>query len=118
MRQMTIRLRDDKGKFLTTKGFRRTKSGHLRISSGTFRDEYVHRLVVKTLLGFTHPLTLHHIPIPYEVHHVDFKKDHNCPSNLLLLEEGLHSAITARGSRRRGDGKFEPRWRQENLKVF
>jgi hypothetical protein len=53
-------------------------------------------------------------PWPYEVHHMDYKKENNGTGNLLLLSESLHSALTA-DMRREADGrwarKFHPKWK-------
>jgi hypothetical protein len=77
-----------------------TAKGHLRIHSrGPNRGKYVHRLIADTLCrefcvyGAGLPDWLH-------VHHVNYKKDHNCACNFILLDEALHNGTNT---------QFQPR---------
>ena len=72
----------------------KTKKGHLRISSGPDRGKYVHRKVIEELL-VSHPTSFwgSALPAHIDVHHIDGRKDHNCPCNLLLLDHAIHSVI-------------------------
>ena len=99
-------------------GIHKTKSGHLRyFSPKKLRDRYVHRVVIEKLMDET-PFSIRLLlPFPYEVHHQDYNKEHNCPQNLMILSESLHSSITA--DRPRNDGgrfgrKYVPRFRPPN----
>lgn len=97
------------------KGVYKTKSGHLRYSSPKIlRNEYVHRKVIKDLIEKT-PFSIRLLlPYPYEVHHMDFSKENNSPFNLLMLDERMHSSLTADGRGRRINGtwgKFRPNWK-------
>lgn len=101
--------------YLWGKGISMTKSGHLRYySPPELRYQYVHRHVIELLIEETPEARRKLIPWPYEVHHMDYVKTNNSPSNLLLLSESLHSYLTAQGMRDR-DGrfrrKFHPDWR-------
>ncbi len=98
------------------KGICKTASGHLRYHSpAALRGRYVHRVVVDRLIDETPYSIRLLLPWPFEIHHMDYNKEHNCPHNLLLLEETFHSMLTA--DRRRDDGgrfgrKFVPHWTQ------
>ncbi len=91
------------------KGVHRTKAGHLRYSCKAKRGKYVHREVIEQLIAETHPLTMATLQYPYEVHHVDYNKEHNCGYNLIMLSNAVHSALTA-DRKRDGYGKFRPKW--------
>ena len=96
------------------RGVYKTRSGHLRYTSPrSVRGKYVHRVIIETLLHETPYSLVLLIPWPYEVHHIDYNKENNVPSNLLILDERLHAAVTA--DRARDDGgrfgrKFMPKW--------
>jgi|WetSurMetagenome_2_1015567.scaffolds.fasta_scaffold01696_18 hypothetical protein len=96
------------------KGVYKTRSGHLRYSSPPeLRGEYVHRKVVKDLIEEMTEALRQLLPWPYEVHHIDFNKEHNWPQNLLLLSNEVHSALTA-GQKRDEAGRFSgynPKWK-------
>ena len=50
------------------------------------------------------------LPFPFEVHHMDFNKLHNCGCNFIILSNSLHSALTVEHTnnvRRR----FRAKWR-------
>ncbi len=69
------------------KGYWVNPNGYARISLRTSDDyqEYVHRAVVSKLAGYK-------LPNDKVVHHMDFDKLHNCPSNLLVLDTAIHDA--------------------------
>jgi hypothetical protein len=93
------------------KGIYMKPSGHLCYSSPmSVRGKYVHRKVVEDLIEETSFSLRQFIPYPYEVHHMDFNKTNNEPSNFLLLDHCFHSSVTASGQQGRA-GKFEPRWK-------
>lgn len=71
----------------------------------------MHRKVILDCLKETPYSILAFIPVNYEVHHMDYNKEHNCPSNLLILDLAFHSCITAHG-RKRIKGKFSPKWKK------
>ncbi|SRR5712692_6152286 len=54
--------------------------GYVEITAGPDRGKYEHRAVVEKLLGGP-------LPEGYEVGHNDFRRGHNCPSNLILMQE-------------------------------
>lgn len=71
-----------------------TKKGYVRITAGVHRHKLEHRVVIETLPG---PLALNRpLREGEEVHHIDFKRDHNCPENLLLLDEAIHDYFSIR----------------------
>lgn len=97
------------------KGISKTKSGHLRYHSPKeLRGKYVHRVVVDRLIEDT-PYSLRlFIPWPYEVHHVDYNKENNCPCNFILLSDAFHSLLTSdrpRGPNGQFGTKFHPKWK-------
>lgn len=89
------------------------KSGYLRYTSPSFlRDKYVHRVIVENNI-LASPLEIRSLlPWPYEVHHMDYNKLNNNPSNLLMLSLEFHSKLTADGRTRQGNGRFHPKWRK------
>lgn len=95
------------------KGITKTPSGHLRYTSPKhLRNKLVHRAMVEKLLEETPFSVRQMIPWPYEVHHMDFQKEHNCAANFLLLSPEFHSWVTMSGQKRI-DGRFSsfvPRW--------
>jgi hypothetical protein len=88
-----------------------TSRGYIRLTAGSHRGMYEHRLVASKLweARYGEPL-----PRGYEVHHIDFDPAHNCPANLLILGPGLHIRAHLDGWRRNGAGQFakkeEPPW--------
>lgn len=73
-----------------------TRKGYRRISQGTNRNKYEHRVVVERLLE--NPVGLlftpgQKIPENMTVHHLDFTKRHNCEGNLLMLEKVIHDYL-------------------------
>ena len=94
----------------TGPGITKTKAGHLRYTSPKeLRNEYVHRKVILDLIEEM-PYSLQALlPWPFEVHHCDYCKENNTPSNLIMLDIAFHSYMTADGRRRRLDGKFLPK---------
>lgn len=54
------------------------------------------------------------LPYPYQIHHMDYNKTHNCGNNFLILSPEFHSALTADRDRERNGrfgSKFEPKWK-------
>jgi hypothetical protein len=96
------------------KGIYKTDSGHLRYHSPRDKKgKYVHREIIEKLIEQTPYSIRLLLPWPYEVHHQDYNKEHNCGANLLIIGEALHSIMTA--DRPRQDGgrfgrKFIPNW--------
>lgn len=104
------------------KGIYKTRDGHLRYHSPKeLRNKYVHRVVIEKLIEEMPDHAKSYIPWPYEVHHMDFDKAHNCPRNLLLLSVEFHAWITAQG-RRGPNGRllstFHPVWKVPDWKLF
>jgi hypothetical protein len=95
------------------KGVTRTRGGHLRYTSPKeLRNKYVHRVTVEKLIEET-PYSLRLLlPWPYEVHHLDYNGANNEPSNLLIADVRLHSAMTVDGMARRSGGQFIPKYRK------
>ncbi len=88
-------------------GIHKTSAGHLRYHAPKYlRSKYVHRVQVEKLLEETPYSIRQLLPWPYEVHHLDFNKEHNCPYNLLLVSESLHSVMTGATTAFR----FNPKW--------
>jgi HNH endonuclease len=96
------------------KGVYRSKTGHLIYSSPKeLRGKSVHRKVIEDLIAATPYSIRLLLPWPYEVHHADYNKENNDPSNLLVVTESLHSCMTSDGFRRSGrfTRKFNPHWK-------
>lgn len=90
------------------KGTYKTKAGHLRFHAPrSLRGKYVHRHVVEQCIAETPYSIRLLLPWPYEVHHMDYNKIHNCGANLLMCSESFHSSMT-NDSRRRDN--FRPKW--------
>lgn len=73
------------------------EKGYLRHSAGPLRGRYYHRVVMASLCAefCYYPVQADgFIPDGFTVEHVDHIKTHNCPENLLLLEESIHNAIS------------------------
>lgn len=62
--------------------------GYVRIKAGAHRDKLEHRVVMEQILG----RSLKEFP-GLEVHHLDFNRRHNCPANLMLLDEAINKAL-------------------------
>jgi hypothetical protein len=93
------------------KGIHRTKSGHLRYHAGPHRNDYIHRVVFNQMVEESPFSIRFFIPRPFEIHHINFNKECNCPYNLMALDIDLHSAQTVHGRPRNGRGLFVPRYR-------
>ena len=74
--------------------------GYLRYSAGERRNKYVHRCIIEDLLG-------HPISASQSVEHLDHNRQHNCISNLMLLEKAIHDHISLRTAGLRA-GDFGP----------
>ena len=79
------------------RGYYISCDGYLRISSGPYRNKYVHRKVIEDLLKC--PISYMFAPgapIPegMTVEHVDHNKQHNCMGNLMLLDRRIHGKIS------------------------
>lgn len=93
-------------------GIQVTASGHLRHTRRPLRGKYVHRVTVEKLIEETSHSVKLLLPWPFEVHHLDYQKAHNCPSNLLITTEAFHSAMTVDGRERcAATKKFTPKFR-------
>jgi hypothetical protein len=69
--------------------------GYIRVSSGKHRDKYAHRVVGEVLIAEMKQLVELRTPrAGWTLHHMDFNKRHNCPSNLLFLSKQIHDALT------------------------
>ena len=76
----------------------RSSKGYIRIYHGPDRGQYEPRVVMRTLCAefcyYTHtdlwdPTS--GLPIGFHVEHIDHQKTHNCPENLLLLQDIIHN---------------------------
>lgn len=65
------------------KGGKYDHAGYIRISAGSDRGKYEHRVVMEQVLGKP-------IPEGFDVHHVDGNPKNNALRNLLLVESNLH----------------------------
>lgn len=71
-----------------------TERGYVRITHDAWRGWLEHRAVVARCLDenvISPGVMPREIPDGWEVHHMDFNRRHNCPSNLLLLHPAFHS---------------------------
>jgi hypothetical protein len=120
--------RQPDGTFRFVSGFYVNEKGYLRLSAGPDRGKYVHRKVMETLLAETDTATLAALGIPacspakipekFTVEHIDHRKPHNCPENLMLLDKRIHDAISlwSRGyyrAHRSPEQPEEPDWVNE-----
>jgi hypothetical protein len=48
----------------------------------------------EVLSGVVMRNTVRWLDVSQEVHHIDFKRDHNCPSNLLVLSADIHHGFS------------------------
>lgn len=66
------------------------KGGYVRITRrGPYHLWYEHRAVMHKLMqDFSY--YGREIPDDFHVHHMDWNKQHNCPCNLLLIQDALH----------------------------
>lgn len=95
------------GLALYGKGIHKTRAGHLRYHAPRpVRLKYVHRKVMEDMIAETPYSVRLMLPWPYEVHHQDYNKEHNCGANLLMVSESLHSAMTVDQVRRDDGGRF------------
>jgi hypothetical protein len=95
------------------KGISKTRAGHLRYRSPKeLRGKYVHRVVMDRCIAETPYSIQLLLPWPFEVHHQNYDKENNAPSNLLMVSEALHSSMTAHRDRDAGKfkPKFKPKW--------
>lgn len=86
------------------RGYTVNEKGYQRIKAGPDRDKYVHRKVMEVMLAATDTQTLAalgiaaaapaKIPEGFTVEHLDHRRQHNCPENLLLLDKRIHDAIS------------------------
>jgi hypothetical protein len=94
-----------------TPGIQVTRSGHLRYTRAPLRGKYAHRVTVEKLIEETPHSVKLLLPWPFEVHHLDYHKAHNCPCNLLITTEAFHSAMTVDGAPRCERKRFAPKFR-------
>lgn len=98
-------------------GIHRTKDGHLRYHSPLEkRNKYVHRDVAETMIAETpYVVSSNFIPLPFEIHHIDFNKENNEPHNLLICPMEFHSYMTFDRHGNRRKTKFHPIYKQLSL---
>ena len=72
-------------------GKSRNVDGYVRLTAGENRGKYEHRVVMEKSLG----RSLSEFP-GLEVHHLDFDRSHNCPGNLMLLDEVINKWLGRR----------------------
>ncbi len=68
--------------------------GYLQFTRrGVLRGVLVHRHVMAQLCRVFcfYPLAEDGLPTGFDIHHIDWNKQHNCPHNLLLMDKALHS---------------------------
>ena len=75
-----------------------TRKGYVRITAGLHRHMMEHRAVTaRSVAEFCppplRPLGSDGVPQGYQVHHADWRKAHNCPHNLQLLQPAIHRAL-------------------------
>jgi len=51
----------------------------------------------------------------FDVHHIDHKTKHNCPSNLLLLDRPIHNALAIEHRRKNQKRNYSGRWLAKNV---
>jgi hypothetical protein len=75
--------------------------GYLRYRSPVhLRNKYVHRVIVEKLIEETPYSIRLMLPQPFEVHHLDYNKRHNCPYNFLLVSADFHGFMSLDGGNR------------------
>jgi len=108
-------------------GKSKTKKGYIQINAGPDRNKFEHRVVIRTLLREMKAISLAawvrskpafspeqltyllecelkaleslDLDPTFEVHHMNWKRDHNCPCNLLYLDSALHRGISSNKGR-------------------
>ncbi len=78
-------------------GSQLTAKGYIRITAGPWRGQYLHRIVaaMKWREKYSEPMPKH-----LHVHHMDFRKAHDCPENLLIMDSGIHLSCNGFNNRR------------------
>lgn len=89
-------------------GKRKGERGHIRLSHGPDRHQYEHRVIVRELLREWNFYGWQQIPKGFTVHHLDFREDHNCAYNLLLLDQRIHQSFIKDYRTRLANGWFAP----------
>jgi hypothetical protein len=92
-----------------------TEKGYVRLTRGEFRMKYEHRAVAIRLARefFYYGPVNGDLPPGWTVHHVDWNKQHNCPSNLILMAIDFHNAagnLHHRRQERDERGRWLPSW--------
>jgi len=88
-------------------GHTTTAKGYVRLTAGPNRHRYEHRVVMCVSLQIFCPewlkarLNGDGLPAGFHVHHIDQRRAHNCPQNLMLLDAAIHDYLTLEGIRRR-----------------
>ena len=83
--------------FTVKSGSQTTIHGYIRVSAGPWRGKYLHRIVadIKWREKYNEPMPKH-----LHVHHIDFRKTHDCPENLLIMDPALHVGCNGFNTRR------------------
>jgi hypothetical protein len=63
--------------------------GYIQFSAGELRNQLEHIVIAKEAWGNRIPWNRN-----FEVHHIDWKRDHNCRCNLLILHKEIHHGIS------------------------
>lgn len=91
-------------------GYYVDKQGYLRITRrGAWHNKFVHRKVMSEMCSvycFHKPLNSDGLPEGFDVHHIDMRKQHNCPGNLLLIDHNLHYAMDILWRRNQETGTY------------
>ena len=82
-----------------------TAKGYVRVTAGPNRHRYEHRVVMAVSLRIGCPAWLlpllngDGLPEGFHVHHIDGRRAHNCPQNLMLLEAVIHDHLSLERAR-------------------
>jgi hypothetical protein len=75
----------------------RNEKGYVRLYIKEHRGKYEHRVVVAKMCAEQcfYPLEADGLPAGFTVEHQDHNRTHNCPENLILLQEIIHNHLSA-----------------------
>lgn len=84
-------------------------TGYFRLWRKPYRGWYLHQAVADMLVKLWNPHGWKELPDGFEVHHLDWDRGNNDPSNLLILQEALHHAFQRASVRCPYTGRFQGR---------
>lgn len=80
--------------------------GYVLIRRRPYRNWYLHRAIADLLTREWNPYGWDGLPGDVEVHHLDGRRSHNCPQNLLILPPAIHHALQRAAPRCPWTGRY------------